>query len=79
MHPRRTQRGVAGYKKLLPVWTDLMVKRFRCGHERTEANTIINRYFFGTKMREQPRCRACHNQNGLAYAKKCRGKRQRRR
>lgn len=57
MRPRRTQRGVAGYKALLPVWTDLMVKRFKCGHEKTPWNT----YACVVDGRDYGRCKKCQD------------------
>lgn len=51
------------YKHLMNTWTPLLTKRFRCGHEKTEANTLINRY--GDK--ETKRCRCCHNANNHKY------------
>jgi hypothetical protein len=56
------------YKQLMKSWLPLMIERFKCGHEKTPANTIVC-----TGKKEIKRCRACHNQAGLKWAQKLRG------
>jgi hypothetical protein len=73
----------AVYKILPDTWAGLVVATFSCGCERTEANTLINRYplrkFRRGKVvkiwRETKRCRRCHNERALEWARQQRTQR----
>ena len=50
-------RGLQSYRKACKGWIGLMVPRFKCGHERNEANS----YVAWTGHGYYARCKFCHN------------------
>ena len=73
----------AVYKLMPDTWSGLVVATFSCGCERTEANTIINRYPQRAVRRgnvvkiwrEVKRCRRCHNERAAEWSRQRRTQR----
>lgn len=81
MSPACTQWAV--FTLMPDTWSGLMVATFSCGCERSEGNTIINRYperrFRRGKVvkiwREVKRCRRCHNERAAEWSRQRRAER----
>ena len=69
-------RGPASYRAvIMGNWADLALPRFKCGHEKTQANSYVfdNKNRHGN-IKQRLRCKFCHDKRAKDYRAKPKAK-----